>query len=106
MEPEQVVNSGNYNKVFIRNSDVISRKIAGELFLVPVKGKMADMENIFALTAVAEYIWDQLDGRKSLNEILNNVVERFDVGHEQAESDIREFIMELMGAGLISEESI
>jgi len=106
MEPEQVVNSGNYNKVFIRNSDVISRKIAGELFLVPVKGKMADMENIFALTAVAEYIWDRLDGRKSLNEILNNVVDRFDVEHEQVESDIQEFIMELMGAGLITEESI
>ena len=106
MEPEQVVNSGNYNKVFIRNSDVISRKIAGELFLVPVKGKIADMENIFALTAVAEYIWDRLDGRKSLNEILNAVVDRFDVEHEQAESDIREFIMELMGAGLITEESI
>jgi len=100
------VNSGNYNKVFIRNSDVVSRKIAGELFLVPVKGKMADMENIFTLTAVAEYIWDRLDGRKSLNEILNNVVDRFDVEHEQAESDIREFIMELMGAGLIAEESI
>jgi hypothetical protein len=100
------VNSGHFNKVFIRNSDVVSRKIAGELFLVPVKGKMADMENIFTLTAVAEYIWDRLDGRKSLNEILNNVVDRFDVEHEQAESDIREFIMELMGAGLITEESI
>jgi hypothetical protein len=106
MELEQIVNSGNYNKVFIRNSDVISRKIAGELFLVPVKGKVADMENIFALTAVAEYIWDRLDGRKSLNEILNNVVDRFDVEHEQAESDIWEFIVELMGAGLITEESI
>jgi|WetSurSiteA1Bulk_404760.scaffolds.fasta_scaffold06570_2 hypothetical protein len=106
MEPEQVVNSGNYSKVFIRNSDVISRKIAGELFLVPVKGKVADMENIFALTAVAEYIWDRLDGRKSLNEIMNNVADRFDVEQEQAESDIREFIMELMGAGLITEESI
>jgi hypothetical protein len=106
MEPEQVVNSGNFNKVFLRNSDVISRKIAGELFLVPIKGRIADMENIFALTAVAEYIWDRLDGRKSLNEILNNVVDRFEVEHEQAESDIRGFIVELVGAGLITEESI
>jgi len=100
------LNSGNYNKVFIRNSDVVSRKIAGELFLVPVKGRMADMENIFTLTAVAEYIWERLDGRKSLDEILNNVVDRFDVEHEQAESDIREFIVELMGAGLITEERV
>lgn len=100
------MNSGNYNKVFIRNRDVVSRKIAGELFLVPVKGRMADMENIFTLTAVAEYIWDSIDGRKSLNEILVNVVDRFDVEHDQAESDIREFVIELMGAGLITEESV
>ncbi len=106
MEQEQVVNGGNDNKVFVRNSDVVSRKIADELFLVPVKGKMADMENIFTLAPVAEYIWDSLDGRKGLEEILNNVVDRFDVEREQAESDIREFIMELMGAGLIKEESI
>jgi hypothetical protein len=106
MEPEQVVNSGNDSKVFIRNSNVVSRKIAGELFLIPVKGKMADMENIFTLTAVAEYIWDRLDGRKSLDDIANNVADRFDVEYEQAESDIREFIMELMGANLITEEII
>jgi hypothetical protein len=106
MELEQAVNSGNDNKVFMRNNDVVSRKIAGELFLVPVKGKIADMENIFALTAVAEYIWDRLDGMKSLSEILSNVVNRFDVEPEQAESDIREFIMELMGASLITEASI
>lgn len=106
MELGQVVNSGNYNKVFIRNRDVVSRKIAGEFILIPVKGKIADMENIFALTAVAEYIWDMLDGGKSLNEILNNVVDRFDVEREQAESDIQEFITELMKAGLISEERI
>ena len=106
MESEQTVNSRNLGKVFMRNSDVISRQIAGELFLVPVKGKIADMENIFALTAVAEYIWERLDGRKSLNEILNDVVERFDVEREQAESDIWEFITELMGSGLITEERI
>jgi hypothetical protein len=106
MEPEQVVNSWNYDRVYIRSIDVVSRKIAGELFLVPIKGKMADMDNIFTLTAVAEYIWDSLDGRKSLSEILNNVLDRFDIEREQAESDIREFIMELMSAGLITEENI
>ena len=85
---------------------MVFRKIAGEFFLIPVKGKIADMESVFSLTAVAEYIWDGLDGRKSLNEILDDVVDRFDVEREQAESDIREFIMDLMGAGLITEARI
>ena len=106
MDANHVLNSIEYDKVFIRNPDVVSRKIAGELFLVPVKGKIADMENIFTLASVAEYIWDRLDGKKDLNEILNDVMDRFDVEHGQAESDIREFIMELIGAGLITEKSI
>jgi hypothetical protein len=92
------------DKIFIRNQDIVSRKIAGELFLVPVKGKLADMEKIFTLTTVAEYIWDRLDGQRSLDDIRNDVVARFDVGEEQADSDIREFIAELVEAGLIRAE--
>lgn len=94
------------DKIFIRNQDIVSRKIAGELFLVPVKGKLADMENIFTLTAVAEYIWDRLDGQRNVDDIRNDVVARFDVGQEQADSDIREFIAELMEAGLIRTEKV
>ena len=95
-----------YDKIFIRNQDIVSRRIAGELFLVPVKGKLADMEKIFTLTTVAEYIWDRLDGQRSLDDIRNDVVARFDVGEEQADSDIREFIAELVEAGLIRAEKV
>lgn len=103
MELEKV---GIDSKIFMRNSDVVSRKIAGEFFLVPVKGKIADIESVFTLTAVAEYIWERLDGRKNLGEILKDVVDHFDVQREEAEPDVREFIIELMEAGLINEERI
>jgi len=93
-------------KVFVRDQDVVSRKIAGEMFLVPVKGKLAHMEQIFTLTAVAEFIWDRLDGQKSLHDIMNDVIARFEVEEKQAKTDIREFVMELMGVGLIHEGSI
>jgi hypothetical protein len=94
------------DNIFIRNQDIVSRRIAGELFLVPVKGKLADMERIFTLTTVAEYIWDRLDGQRSLDDIRNDVVARFDVKEEQADSDIREFIAELVEAGLIRAEKV
>jgi hypothetical protein len=88
-------------KVFIRNQDIVSRRIAGEMLLVPVKGKLADMEKIFTLTSVAEYIWDRLDGRRSVDDIRKDVVAQFDVGQEQADADIQEFLAELIEAGLI-----
>ncbi|MCL5023990.1 MAG: PqqD family protein [Nitrospirae bacterium] len=106
MEPMDLLDSDLWDRVFIRDKDVVARKIAGELFLVPVRGKLADMGNIFTLTAVGEFIWDRLEGQKSLNDVRNDVLEEFDVGREQAEADIREFITELLEAGLIREGTI
>jgi hypothetical protein len=106
MEADNVLGGTIHNKVFIRNQDLVTRRIAGELFLVPVKGKLADMESIFTLTRVAEYIWDRLDGQKSLDDIRNDIAARFDVDMEQADADLQEFIAELLAAGLIHTEKV
>jgi hypothetical protein len=92
-----------WGKVFVGDKDVVSRKIGGELFIVPVKGQLADMQKIFTLTPVAEYIWERLDGRKNVSEIRDEVVARFEVSGEQADSDISEFLAELLEARLIHE---
>lgn len=103
MESFHRSHSDIWGKVFLPDKDVVSRRIGGELFLVPVKGQLADMQNIFTLTPVAAYIWDGLDGKKKVNEIRDDIIASFDVGKEQADSDIQEFIAELLEAGLIHE---
>jgi hypothetical protein len=90
------------SKVFKKNENVVSRRIAGEFLLVPVRGKLADMQRIFTLNPVAEYIWQGL-GEKNLNDICNGVVSTFEVKKEQAENDIREFIEQLLDTDLIKE---
>lgn len=97
--------SGNdiWDKVFNKDTDIISRKIAGELFLVPVRGKLADMQQIFTLNPVAEQIWQELGAGKSLKEIRSIIIEEFDVKEEEADSDLQEFVAQLIKAGLIRE---
>jgi len=87
--------------VYRKNEDIVTRKIAGELFVVPVRGKLADMQRIFVLNTVGEYIWQQIDEQKSLEDIRKGVIDRFDVGEDTADSDIREFISGLLDEGLI-----
>jgi hypothetical protein len=89
-------------KVYTKNADVVTRRIADELFLVPIKGNIADMQRIFTLNPVAEFIWQQID-MKNLKEIRDGIVDQFDIEKERAEADIQEFIMELLKANLISE---
>ncbi|MEW6109939.1 MAG: PqqD family protein [Nitrospirota bacterium] len=94
--------NGFFKQIFKVNGEIVSREIAGETFLVPIRGRLADMQFIFSLNPVAEYIWKQLDGRNSLEEIRNLVIEVFDVEKQDADSDIREFIEELLKSGLIT----
>jgi len=89
-----------WDKDFRRNGDIVSRKIADEMFLVPVRGNMADMQRIFALNPVAEFIWQNLE-KKNLSDICKEVISNFDVSQQQAEEDINEFISELLEADLI-----
>lgn len=90
-------------RVFKKQEDIVHREIAGESILVPIRGKLADMQRLFSLDPVAEHIWQQLNGKRTVDEICKSVFDTFDVKKEQAEADLMEFIDELLAAGLISE---
>jgi len=84
---------------------MVTRRIAGETLLVPIRSQVADMQNIFALThSTAEYIWQQLDGKQNLQQIHMGIMDNFQVGNRQALSDLQEFISQLLGSGIIEEE--
>ena len=90
-------------RVFVKNKDIVTRKITDELFIVPVRGKLADLQRIFTLNPVAEYIWHSLDGKTSIDDIHKGIVATYEVEEEQVDSDIADFITELLEADLIRE---
>lgn len=104
MEPIRALRTEIWDRSYRKNPEVVSRNIAGEFFLVPVRGKMADMQNIFSLNPVGEFIWKELDGRKNLSEICSEVISDFAVSRQEAEADMQEFIGELLEAELIAGE--
>ncbi len=89
--------------MFKKDERIATRKVAGETILVPIRGKLAEMQRIFSLNPVAEYIWEELDGGKSLEQIRDGVITNFAVEKQQADADTEEFITELLEAGLIEE---
>lgn len=92
-----------WTKAFKRNDQIVVRKITGELFLVPIRGNLADMRRIYVLNPVAEFIWKELDESRSLQDICNNVVSTFEVNKQQAKLDICELIGEMLEENLIVE---
>jgi len=90
-------------KVFKKNESVVSRKIADEILLVPVRGTLVDMQRIFSLNPVAEHVWERLDGKRNLENIRDSILDDFDIRKEQAEADLSDFVAELLEANLIIE---
>ena len=82
-------------KKYKRNENFVYRKIQDETILVPIKDNVGDMESIYNLNEVAAFIWEQLDGEKTLLDIRNMIVEEFEVSPEQAQADLCDFVSQL-----------
>ena len=87
-----------------RLEDVVLREIAGEVFLVPIRGQLADLQELFVLNPVGEWIWQHLDGASTLDELAEGVRARFAVSPDEARTDLRDFVGELAEACLLEPE--
>ena len=88
-------------QVFAKDEGVVLREIAGEIFLVPIRGHLAQLQQIFVLSPVGSFIWDQIDGAQTLGIIGSKIVERFSVESDTALQDLVSYVQELETAGLI-----
>ncbi len=94
----------SWSQVYRRRDAVVAREIAEEVILVPVRGKLAQLQHIFVLNPVGAFIWEQIDGRRDLETIHRHLVEDFEVPSKDAEEDLFEYVANLRDAELILEQ--
>ena len=75
-------------RLFQRDSSIVSRKIVDEIILVPTRRDLGEVEAIYALNEVAARIWELLDGRNSLNALRDAIVKEFEVSQTEAQEDL------------------
>jgi hypothetical protein len=88
----------SWEKKYKRAPDCAFREIEGEVFIVSSK-----TAGVHLLNSVGTFIWNLLDGEKTMNEIAVAVVAEFDVAAEDARWDTMEFIEEIKKSGIIQE---
>ena len=79
----------------IIKKELIKREIAGDTILVPVGSAVYDSNGLFVLNELASFIWDLLPEAESEDDILNAVLNEYEVEKEVAEKDIAEFLSKL-----------
>src|SRR5207245_11174346 len=69
---------------YARDPDFVSRRIADEVLVLPIRKNLGDLESIYTLTEVRARIWDLLDGRRTLREIRDVIVGEYQVTDQAA----------------------
>lgn len=86
---------------YVRSSSVVSRVIAEETLIVPVRRGVGDLSCIYSLNPVASAIWNAIAQPHSKDEIVQLLEREFDAPTETIASDVQVFLSEMSVAGLV-----
>ena len=85
-------------KRYKQHPDVVCRRVATEIFLVPIRQNVREV-GIFTLNEVAAFIWDRLDGKHTTDDLVREVHGAFEVDAETASQDVETFMAKLFKIG-------
>ena len=80
---------------------LIQRQIAGETILVPVGKTVYESKGLFVLNELGSFIWDILPQVQSKEEIVDAILNEYDVDKAIAEQDTEKFLQKLTDLGVI-----
>lgn len=86
---------------FVRNRDVVSRQIEGELVIVPIRSGVGDLNSLYTLNLVGSVLWEFMTEGHTLAEMVRRVCDEFEVTATRAQGDIREFLDSMLAEKLI-----
>lgn len=95
MEGREILESVNVKGV-PRRGEVVWQNLEGEMVLLnPQTGEY------FGLNEVAGSFWEKVDGKRSLEQIMGELLEEYDVEKEELQKDIADLIGRMKPFNLI-----
>ena len=80
---------------------LVTRQIADETIIVPIRGGVGELNAIFTLNPIGTMIWEMLKVKTADSTIVQRICQEYQVEPEKAKADLDEFLDSLRNAGLI-----
>ena len=78
--------------ILSRSQSVVTRKTGNEYVLVPITNNIADMNSVYTLNETGAFIWELIDGKRNVEEIITEMITDYDIDKKSAEEDVFSFI--------------
>jgi len=86
------------------SEDVVARDVQGEFIIIPVTSDAGGGEDeIFTMNETGKAVWDKLDGKRALKDVINDLNSEFEGSQEDIQKDVLGITDELLKRKMIVE---
>jgi len=82
----------NLKSILSHSPSIVTRKTGNEYVLVPVTNNIADMNSVYTLNETGAFIWEQINGKRNVEEIISLLTDEYEIDNRKAEDDVFSFI--------------
>jgi hypothetical protein len=87
--------------VFKKNPKILTRTTEDEITLLPIEASFDQENKIYTLNESAAYVWQLIDGRRTLGDIKKAILKEFDATEEELSKGLNKILEDLKRLGYL-----
>lgn len=84
--------------------DFILREIAGDYVIIPTGKTVLSFNGLITVNEVGADLWKMLQQERDFEDLVQGILDEYDVDEETAREDIQEFLDTLRKGGILEEK--
>ena len=84
--------------------EFVLREIAGDYVIIPVGKTVIEFNGLITVNEVGVSIWNMLQNEVTFDQIVQGILDEYEVEESVAREDIRDFLDQLIDGGILTED--
>lgn len=86
------------------DKEFILREIAGDYIIIPAGKTVLDFNGLITVNEVGVSLWNMLQNEVTFEELVQGILDEYDVEESVAREDVQEFLAALIDVGMITKD--
>ncbi len=87
------------------DKEFVLREIAGDYIIIPTGKTVLEFNGLVTVNEVGVSLWKMLQNEVTFDDLVNGILEEYDVEEAVAREDIREFLDKIIESGILAKEN-
>ena len=86
------------------DKEFVLREIAGDYIIIPAGRTVLDFNGLITVNEVGVSLWNMLQNEVTFEELVQGILDEYDVEESVAREDVQEFLAALIDVGIITKD--